>query len=301
MTPGAEPHLSVVIPTHARPAQLARCLEALARQDYPRDRFTLVVVDDGSPTPVTEVVAGTEGRLQVDLIRQRCAGPAAARNAGARRARGSLLVFTDDDCTPEPGWLRALAAAHVETPDAALGGCTVNALHRNRYSAASQLLIDFLYAYFNADPSAARFVASNNFAVPAEAFLEIGGFPTGFPLAAGEDRELCDRWVARGHSIRYVPAATVEHHHGLTLRRFLLQHFGYGRGGFQFQRARSQRGAETRIEPLRFYVDLLLYPSKRLSAGPALVTTALLFSAQVANAAGFFWESTTTWWRARAS
>ena len=301
MTPGVEPFLSVVIPTHARPAQLARCLEALARQDYPRDRFSLVVVDDGSPTPVTEVVAGAEGRLQIDLIRQRRAGPAAARNAGAGRARGSLLVFTDDDCTPEPGWLRALAAAHVETPDAALGGFTVNALHRNRYSAASQLLTDFLYGYFNVDPSAARFVASNNFAIPTGAFLQIGGFLTGFPLAAGEDRELCDRWVTLGHSIRYVPAAMVEHHHGLTLRRFLRQHFGYGRGGFHFQRARAERGAETSVEPLRFYVDLLLYPSKRLSPGPALVSTALLFSAQAANAAGFFWESSTTWWRARAS
>jgi GT2 family glycosyltransferase len=301
MTPEAEPFLSVVIPTHERPEQLTRCLEALARQDYPRERFSLVVVDDGSPTPVSEVLAGTDGPLRVDLIRQRNAGPAAARNAGARRARGSLLVFTDDDCTPEPGWLRALAAAHVETPDAALGGSTVNALHRNRCSAASQLLIDFLYSYFNADPSSARFVASNNFAVPAETFLEVGGFPTGFPLAAGEDRELCDRWIAHGHSIRYVPAASVLHHHGLTLGRFLRQHFGYGRGGFQFQRARARRGEKTRIEPLRFYVDLLLYPAKRLSPGPALVTTALFFCAQAANAAGFFWESARTRWRVRAA
>jgi len=288
--PGEEPFLSVVIPTHQRPAQLSCCLEALSHQNYPHDRFSVIVVDDGSSSPPSDVIRETRDRLAVDLIQQPHAGPAAARNTGAQRARGDLLVFTDDDCTPDPGWLRALASAHLETPNAALGGFTVNALAGNVYSEASQLLIDYLYACFNADPTSARFVTSNNFAVPSEAFREIGGFSTDFPLAAGEDRELCDRWVAKGQSIRYVPGARVEHHHGLTPRRFLRQHFGYGRGAFQFRRARAQRGASTRVEPLRFYVDLLRYPFSRLHPRRAFMTSGLFFVSQAANAAGYFWE-----------
>ena len=88
----------------------------------------------------------------------------------------------------------------------------------------------------------------------------------------------------------------------LHLRSFWRQHFKYGRGAYHFHDHRVKREQRTReTEPLRFYVDLLLYPSKRLSPGPALVSTALLFSAQAANAAGFFWESSTTWWRAGSS
>ena len=301
MTSETVPFLSVIIPTYARPTQLARCVEALSCQDYPKDRFAIVVVDDGSPTPAAEVLGQTDGLPHVEVIRQKQSGPAVARNAGAERARGSLLVFTDDDCVPHAGWLRAFSSAHVENPKAAFGGNAINALRENRFSVASQLLIDYLYTYFNADPSAARFYTSNNFAVPAEIFREIGGFPANFPLAAGEDRELCDRLVALGHTLRHVPDARIDHHHGLTLRRFLRQHFGYGRGGFQFQRARAQRGMESQIEPLRFYVDLLLYPFKKLGPAAGLATTALFICAQTANAAGFFWELGASWLRARAS
>ena len=290
-----DPLLSVVIPTYRRPDQLARCLEALADQDYAADRYEVIVVDDGSPEPAEGVVSrfADDGRFEV--VRQPNAGPATARNTGAARARGALIFFTDDDCAPEPGWLRTLAEAHDACPEAALGGSTTNALDRNPYSAASQLLIDYLYGYFNADPEAARFVASNNFAVPAVGFHDAGGFANDFPLAAGEDRELCDRWVAQGRAMRFVPAARVDHYHGLSFRRFVRQHFGYGRGGYQFQVSRAERGSETRIEPLRFYSELLWYPFTRLPLGRAAVTSALFFVTQVANAAGFFFER----WRQR--
>ena len=43
-----QPYFSVIIPTHARPDRLAACLEALANLDYPRDRFEVIVVDDGT-------------------------------------------------------------------------------------------------------------------------------------------------------------------------------------------------------------------------------------------------------------
>src|ERR671923_2788713 len=99
--------ISVVIPTRDRPDRLTRCLDALEAQTAIED-IEIVVVDDGS-TDATAVEAAA-ARPRVRLIRQRPAGPAAARNTGARAAGGTFLCFTDDDCEPEPKGVERLTA-----------------------------------------------------------------------------------------------------------------------------------------------------------------------------------------------
>ena len=96
--------VSVVVPTFNRPAALASCLDALARQDYPADRYEMIVVDDGSAPTEAAAIAETATRHRVRLVRQENRGPAAARNAGVREAHGAYIAFTDDDCMPAPGW-----------------------------------------------------------------------------------------------------------------------------------------------------------------------------------------------------
>lgn len=288
------PIFSIVIPTYNRPAQLTVCLQACARLDYPRDRFEVIVVDDGGATPLDAVVARFHGMLAIKLLRQENAGPAAARNRGVSEARGEFLAFTDDDCAPESNWLRALASQFVASPDCAVGGQTLNALAHNIYSGASQLLISYLFSYYNAVPRAARFFPSNNLAFPAERFRAIGGFDVTYPRAAGEDRELCDRWLHCGYRMVYVEEAVVRHAHDLTFRTFLRQHFHYGCGAFCFHRIRARRGLHRiKVEPLSFYIKMLRFPfvSTRGLRAPSLML--LLVVAQVANAAGFFWKCTT--------
>lgn len=65
----AAPSISVIIPTFNRPDKLSACLGALAKLDYPRNRFEVVVVDDGSPTPLDSVVAAFRPGLNVQLLR----------------------------------------------------------------------------------------------------------------------------------------------------------------------------------------------------------------------------------------
>jgi hypothetical protein len=62
------------------------------------------------------------------------------------------LAFTDDDCEPDCQWLDAMASAFTEKPDAAVGGRTVNALQHNPYAITSQMLVDYLYSYYNETP-----------------------------------------------------------------------------------------------------------------------------------------------------
>ncbi|HAJ62036.1 MAG TPA: glycosyl transferase [Cyanobacteria bacterium UBA8543] len=286
-----QPFFSIVIPTYNRPERLTTCLESLTRLDYPRDRFEVIVVDDGSQPPLESVVAPFQDSINLTLLRQPNAGPATARNTGAAQAIGKYLVFTDDDCTPLPEWLQALEAHFTTTPDCMIGGRTFNALPDNLYSTASQLLIDYLYEYYNCDPNQAYFFASNNFALPADYFREIGSFDTTFPLAAGEDRELCDRLLQNNYRLLYVAEAQIYHAHNLTLHSFWRQHFNYGRGAFHFHRVRALRNQEPiKVEPLSFYLNLLTYPFLQKSRQPSLLLAALFLLSQVANVAGFSWE-----------
>ena len=210
------PLLSVIIPTYARPEELAGCLESLARQSLPRARFEVVVVDDGSPDPLDAAITPFVDRMDLRLLWQSHAGPGAARNTGAAAARGRYLAFTDDDCRPATGWLESMDRHFQSTPDRLIGGRTINGLEDNTFSTTSQVIIDSVYAFYNPTPDTATFFASNNLAVTRERFLELGGFDPAFRIAS-EDRKLCDRWRHVGGQLRYAPDAVVSHSHALTL------------------------------------------------------------------------------------
>jgi glycosyltransferase involved in cell wall biosynthesis len=276
---------SIIIPTYNRPLQLRDCLQSLTRLDYARELFEVILVNDGGEVPLDKVISAFCDKLDVSLVTQSHAGPAAARNTGAAQAKGKFLAFTDDDCMPQADWLSRLAARFVETPDQIIGGRTVNALRHNPYSTASQAIVDYVYAYYNTDPHHARFFASNNLAIPADRFSAIGGFDPTFRTS--EDRDLCDRWLHHGNQMIYAPEIIVYHAHPLTLRTFWRQHFNYGRGAFRFHRMCVQRGSQAATPEHQFYLNLLWYPVLK-KYGHRLPT---LLIWQVANTAGFFYES----------
>jgi glycosyltransferase involved in cell wall biosynthesis len=280
---------SIIVPTYARPAQLATCLAALVRLECPGDRFEVIVVDDGSENPPEDVIASFRDRLELTLLVQPHAGPATARNAGAAQARGKFLAFTDDDCAPASDWLQTLAARFAMASDRVVGGRILNSLPDNPYSTASQLLVDHLYAYYNANHSKARFFTSNNLALPADRFNAMGGFDTTFPRAAAEDREFCDRWLRHRYRMTYASEVVVYHIHALTFRTFWRQHFNYGRGAYHFHQVRTRRDQEPiKLEPLAFYLNLVCYPFSQAPGRRASLLASMLVISQVANAAGFF-------------
>jgi glycosyltransferase involved in cell wall biosynthesis len=282
---------SVIVPTYQRLASLERCLDALSAQDLGRDRFEVVVVNDGGADSPRDAVERRRASLDVRLIEQANAGPAAARNAGAALARGEYLAFTDDDCLPDPRWLSALSDSAARHPGCGVGGRVDNALTDGIYSNASQQLIDFLYGYFNTPDAPGRFFITSNLAVPAARFRELGGFDVTFPLAAAEDRDLCDRWREQGGTIVYDDRAVVHHAHPLGLRSFCRQHFNYGRGAFHLHLARARRGvAPILLEHQSFYSRLVGHPLGKGGGWRAAALSALLLTSQATYAAGYVLE-----------
>src|SRR5262245_25616419 len=201
---------SIVVPTYFRPMQLATCLAAIGKLDYPRDLLEVIVGYDGDTASSSEGVELQNGALLKRIV-QAHAGPAAARNRGAANASRQFVAFTDDDCEPDRDWLRVLSIQLMSEPNGAVGGRTINALPDNPYSTASQELVAYLYAHLNREAERARFVATNNLAVPLQRFREVGGFDERFTFAAGEDRDFCDRWRAKGLPLAYAADAIVKH------------------------------------------------------------------------------------------
>lgn len=284
------PEFTVVIPSRDRPAQLERCLEALTGLATPRERFEVVVVDDGSRVSYEESVARRQGQINIRLLRREGGGPGLARNAGAAEARGRFLALTDDDCAPAPDWLERLGETLRRQPEALAGGRTVNVLPQNVYSEASQELLSYLYAYYHGRQHGMRFFASCNFALSARLFQQSGGFHARFRLAGGEDRDFCDRWTAAGRPSLYVEDAVVYHAHALTLARFLRQHYTYGRGAWHFHQARAERGrGGVKMEPLSFLTGMLAHPFRARVLRP-LTVSALMGGSVAMNALGYFRE-----------
>ena len=269
----APPSATVVIPSRDRPASLRRCLDALERQT--NTSFEVVVVDDASvdPRAVRDVVDRSDrARLTVGEGR----GPAAARNAGARAANGRVLCFTDDDCRPGPTWVDALVGRIVDGATA-VAGPTRNGRPDDAYATAAQTVTNHLTDQsFDATVGHVGFAPTSNLAMTAALHRALP-FDETFPLAAGEDRDWCDRLAARGDTIAFAPTAWVDHHPDLGLAGFWRQQLRYGRGS-QHLRGRSDGAG---MQPPRFYADLVRAGFRQ---GPAV--GALVVLAQGATALG---------------
>ncbi len=282
------PYVSVIIPTFERPTSLQSCVGAVRDQNYPRNRFEVIVVDDGSATRIEDCVQNLFKDDRITFLRQANAGPAAARNMGAQHAQGDVLVFTDDDCLPGKTWLRELIEPLRKDTTILVGGRVINGLTGNLFSTTSQLIISEAYSYFLSRNSELRFFASNNMAISRKLFHQIGGFDSSFRTS--EDREFCDRLIHKGYSLVYRPEAIVRHYHDLELATFFRQHFSYGRGAYQYHRVRALR-SDTQLRPeTGYYLSVFRRAfDSRLSRRPFSVA-ALLGLWQIATISGFMWE-----------
>ena len=166
--------LSVIIPTYNRAASLRDTLLALGQQTLPSDQFEIVVVDDGS-TDDTSAVAQASHPSRVTYVRQHNQGSAAARNAGAARSAGDVLVFIDDDILPRPAYLETLLEQHAQFPNIVGMG----ALYPHLDAGASPF--ERYVERSMPDRTASAFVhfaecTSNNLSIEREAFFRLGAW-----------------------------------------------------------------------------------------------------------------------------
>jgi glucosyl-dolichyl phosphate glucuronosyltransferase len=119
----SEPRLTVAICTRDREARLRQLLQSLFTAPPPaRTTWEVLVVDNGTGKGTAALVESLRSQLPLRLVRELTPGLARARNAAVAHARGEYIVWTDDDCVVDRGWLPAYVDAFTRWPDAALFG-----------------------------------------------------------------------------------------------------------------------------------------------------------------------------------
>jgi GT2 family glycosyltransferase len=226
--------LSVVVPTFNRPELLARVLAGLEAQTWPRERFEVIVVDDGGEAPAEPVVrAAAERGLPAVCERQENAGPATARNRGVRRAGGEVILFLDDDCAPTPAWLAEHARAHTRRGLAAMGridwhpDLPVTPLMR---FVGDHFLFHFNLIGLDEDAPFPLFYTANG-SVDRGMALAAGLFDEEYRRAAWEDSEFAYRLRLKGARFLFRPDALVHHLRGVDLGGFLRRERTAGHEG----------------------------------------------------------------------
>lgn len=270
--------VSVVIPTFRRPGLLAKCLSAAMNQDLDPQQFEIIVVDDEPSDAARRVVelcatanVSAEGRTSgpvrtggrplpvVRYIGMRDAhGPAAARNAGWRTARAPIIAFTDDDCLPERGWLRAGLEAIDGGADGVSGRLIVP---------IPDVPTDYEAMIRRLEHS--PFVTANCF-YRRDVIAAVGGFDERFRVAWREDSDLHFRVLKAGYRLLQVERARVTHPvreapWGISLKEQRKSQYNallYSKHPLEYRRTVQSR------PPLRYYAILLTIAV----AGTGLVT-----------------------------
>jgi glycosyltransferase involved in cell wall biosynthesis len=222
LLPHPAPKVSVVICTYNGAATLSECLRSLRDLDYPN--YEVIVVDDGSTDQTPQIA---EGFSDFRYVRQEHLGLSAARNAGAHAATGQIIAYTDCDCVAHPAWLTYLVAAMIEQQLDAIGGPNVTPPQDNwiaRCVAASP----GNPCHVMIDDHQAEHVPGCNMAFRSEALLRLGGFDPQFRVA-GDDVDICWRFLDAGLKIGYAPAALLWHRRRASVSAYLRQQKGYGR------------------------------------------------------------------------
>ncbi|MEO1367224.1 MAG: glycosyltransferase, partial [Acidobacteriota bacterium] len=229
-----KPRFSVIVPVHDDAEALRGCLESLAVEGRRGGQgrggggqdVEVLVVDDGSSDRPERVVAD----FRAELLRLgRRSGAAAARNAGARRARGDVLLFTDADCRVMPGWARAagealLDAHRLDPSQVALSGRLDST---SGYAAMSHAYAGYGYVLGGPATETECFNTANA-AILRRTFFELGGFEES--LEAHEDHDFGLRLAASPGRTRFRPDLVVYHDHGVeSFRAMLAKHARWGR------------------------------------------------------------------------
>ena len=214
------PTASVVVCTYNGSETIAACVEGVRALDYPD--CELIVVDDGSTDGAGELAAAHGARV----IRTENRGLSSARNTGTAAACGEVVAFCDDDCVPDPHWLRYLVGALREGGDAGVGGPNVPPPDTLVADAVGHAPGGPMHVLVS--DSEAEHIPGCNMAFWRTTLERVGGFDPRFRVA-GDDVDLCWRIQDTGGTLGFSPAALVWHRARCSVAAYLRQQAGYGR------------------------------------------------------------------------
>lgn len=201
------PLVSVVIPTYNEEKDISNCLESLQKQNYPKNKIDIIIVDDGSTDKTINIVNQFS---KVKLIKGEHKGPGISRNLGAEKARGEILIFVDADMTFDKDYVKELIKPILEGKEIATeDGIQIASNPENIWSKCWG-------QYFKSDPN--KIYGGTTRAIKRLDFLRLGGFDPS--LGYMDDKTLL---IKHGIKALWVRSAICYHKNPETLKEVYKQ------------------------------------------------------------------------------
>ncbi|MBN1869033.1 MAG: glycosyltransferase [Candidatus Omnitrophica bacterium] len=245
--------ISVIIPAYNCAQKIEKCINALLDQDYPKDRFEIIVVDNNSKDGTAEAIKKYPVKY---LLQDKIQTSYASRNKGIEDAKGDIIAFTDSDCVPLQSWLsegiKGFSEEHV--------GCVAGGIQAD----TPQNYIEEFLANKN---TLAQSATMNNVFLPypqtanafyrAVVFNEIGLFEEKW--VTGGDADLAWRMqLQTPYKIKYMQEAIVLHKHRSTLKSMFAQKMKWGIGRTNLYRKYKDKMKGRRIKETWWDLQTLL-------------------------------------------
>jgi cellulose synthase/poly-beta-1,6-N-acetylglucosamine synthase-like glycosyltransferase len=226
------PHVALIIPCYNEEATVKLSIESALHTDYPKDKFELIVVDDGSKDRTREVMEQFRGHPQVKLIFQKNGGKHTALNAGIAATDAEIVGCLDADTILEPDAVhRTLVCFDKPNVAAAMSAISIReprGFLERMQSAEYTMAIFFRHALCSIN---AVFVTPGPFSLYRRSVLEkVGGFVYGQQT---EDMEMALRLQRAGYEIDNTPSALVSTHAMDTLPKLIRQRMRWSSGFFR--------------------------------------------------------------------
>ncbi|WP_163336854.1 glycosyltransferase family 2 protein [Desulfopila sp. IMCC35008] len=220
------PNISVIVPVYNSPYLLGKCLDALSKQTCCTP-FEAIVVDNCSDDFMELQQLCAQFDI-VKLVREFNIGSYAARNKGLSIAKGSVIVFTDADCIPTPGWLKEGWLFLEENPDTDLLAGKVDIFPKAPNKPTIVEIFESFFSFQQENNCKNGIATTANLFIRRGVFEDLGNFDTSSP--SGGDIEFTQRATVRGYSLNYAHNAVVKHpaRHNLKDLRLKIERVNYG-------------------------------------------------------------------------
>jgi glycosyltransferase involved in cell wall biosynthesis len=270
--------ISIVVPFFNEEKHIESCINALLSQDYPADRYEIIMVDNNSTDRSVEIV---EKYPEVRLYSEKRRGDFTARNRGISVAKGKIIAFTDSDTAPFSDWLQNILNVMRDSRV----GIIVGNLQYSSDSRPLSLIANYEYERalytFSSNIKEIYYGYTCNMVVRKTLFDNMGPFPEVYRnsdivfLLRALDEYSCD-------VVRYSPEVRVQRLEISTLWKYYGKQYIYGRDFQRYVKVASAR-------PLNNSERFRIFQNTVKKGRYSIVKTVFLFSLLCAG--GMFYES----------
>ncbi len=215
--------ISVIICTHNRAELLRKALESIVNQDFPKEHYEILVVDNASTDHTKEVAKAFLGAANLRYVYEGRLGLCIARNSGWQAARGEYVAYFDDDAIALPGWLSAVQEGFSMAPDVGIVGGPAAPIWEESPPSWLTVHLAGALSIINYGPTSKRIedvyketLIGTNMAIARKVLEEVGGFHpsldrVGENLLSNGDLYLQKEVIRRGYGCYYNPNMAIDH------------------------------------------------------------------------------------------